>query len=78
MAPTDKDGNIEVFDVRSDNILYIGGKAYYDCATGEYFPELLKDETKKDDDDSPQSSVGRITAIDSIGTVGPGTTVTIF
>ena len=47
-APTNPDGNIGLFELQSNGILYIDGIPYYDANTKEYHPDLPSDKNKQE------------------------------
>jgi hypothetical protein len=74
-APVNARGNIGTFDVCADSIVRIDGFPFFDCETGEYFPEA---EHSKPQDISSFVARALKGSVDSIGAVGSGTIVNMF
>lgn len=75
LAPVNARGNIGTFDVCVDSIVRIDGIPFFDCETGEYFPEA---EHSKPQDISGFVARAMKGSVDSIGVVGSGTIVNMF
>ena len=65
MAPKDKNGVVEVLELRGDNMIWASGVRYFDPSTGEYFPgkqeeEEEEEEGKKKDPPPPDCGWKRV------------------
>ena len=51
LAPINERGNIESLECRKNGILYINKKAFFDCNTGEYYPDVKDTEEEKESEE---------------------------